>query len=67
MDLRVKGLRDAGMIDDIDVRITHLDCVSYVRDGKGAARTFGDDVAGFEGRAELAGMFSGVGGRLSLL
>ena len=30
MDIRVKGLRGLGETDDIDIRITHLDCPSYI-------------------------------------
>ena len=30
MDIRVTGLRGLGKVDDIDVRITHLDCPSYI-------------------------------------
>ena len=34
MDVRVHGLRGLGLVDDIDVRIMHLDCDSYVASGK---------------------------------
>ena len=33
MDIRVTGLRGVGEVDDLDVRITHLDSRSYVESG----------------------------------
>ena len=33
MDIRVKGLRGLGETDDVDIRITHLDCPSYIASG----------------------------------
>jgi hypothetical protein len=35
MDIRVQGLRGVGVIDDIDVRITHLDCESFTNSANG--------------------------------
>ena len=33
MDIRVKGFRGLGETDDVDIRITHLDCPSYIASG----------------------------------
>ena len=40
MDIRVKGLRGLGETDDIDIRITHLDCQSYVDSGQDVETLF---------------------------
>ncbi len=42
MDIRVQGLRGVGVIDDIDVRITHLDSQSYLASGKSVKAIFED-------------------------
>jgi hypothetical protein len=42
MDIRVQGLRGVGVIDDIDVRITHLDSQSFLASGKSVKAIFED-------------------------
>ena len=42
IDIRVKNLRGIGETDDLDVRLTHLDSLSYVRSTKTVEQLFED-------------------------
>ena len=42
MDIRVTGLRGLGKVDDVDIRISHLDCPSYIASGHDVKQLFFD-------------------------
>jgi len=44
MDIVAQGLRGRGFNDYIDVRVTHLDCDSYVRSGKSVEALFDEHI-----------------------